>query len=46
MIGDQNPNPAAPPKSNKGPERREQWKRQEKSDCKRGNEEELECQDH
>ena len=46
LVGDQNPDPEAPPRSKKRQERREQRKCQEKSDCQRSNGEGWVCQSH
>ena len=46
MVGDQNPNPEAPPRSKKGQEKREQGRCQERSDCQRSDVEGWVCQDH
>ena len=44
LVGDQNSGPEAPPRSKKGPKRREQRKCQERSDCQRSDGEGWVCQ--
>ena len=46
LVGDQGPNPEAPPRSKIGQERREQRKCQRRRDCQRSEEEELGIEDH
>ena len=40
LVGDQNSSHEAPPKNNRGQEKREQKRRQARSDCQRSNAEE------